>query len=76
MKIANSSNIGGVSYNAKRKVLTVDFLIGTSYKYTDVPAGVFKAFKIANKKKESVGSLFHTLVKGKFTAKKVEKVMK
>jgi hypothetical protein len=55
----------------KKKVLTVDFMSGSTYEYDEVEPGVFKGFKIAVKKKESVGKLFSSLVKGKYQFRKV-----
>lgn len=71
MKV-QSSNIKEVKYSPKRKVLTVDFIQGSVYEYDKVGAGVFKAFKIAVKKKESIGKLLASMVKGKYECKKIK----
>lgn len=70
MKVT-SSTIDEVKYNARKKVLTVDFMSGSTYEYDEVEPEVFKVFKTAVKKKESVGKLFSSLVKGKYQFRKV-----
>lgn len=73
MKIIGSSNITNINYKAKKKILTVDFANGGKYEYAEVPPGIFTAFKLAVKEKESIGSLFSKLVKNSgFEAKKIK----
>jgi hypothetical protein len=67
-----SSNIKEVKYNAKKKTFTVDFLSGSQYEYADVPKEVNDAFKLAVKKKESVGQLFSSMVREKFKFTKIK----
>lgn len=71
MKIKNSSNIAGINYAPRKKVLTVDFVNGGKYEYEKVPSGIFKMFKMAVKQEESIGSLFAKIIKGKYEAKKI-----
>jgi hypothetical protein len=71
MKV-QSSTVKEVNYNPKKKILTVDFIQGSTYEYDKVDSGVFKAFKIAVKKKESIGKLFSSMVKGKYICKKIK----
>tara|TARA_Y100000004_G_C8935758_1_gene421977 strand:+ start:1278 stop:1577 length:300 start_codon:yes stop_codon:yes gene_type:complete len=47
-----------------KRWMVVDFKNGSSYLYNDVPFKTFRRLKKANKNGDSVGSLFHYIVKG------------
>lgn len=55
----NSSSIAACGYDAKTKVLTVEFARGKTYRYADVPQAVFEDLKDA----ESPGKYFQSYVK-------------
>lgn len=69
----DSSNISDISYSPKKKILTVDFINGTQYEYMDVESEVYRKFKVAVKKKDSIGKLFSSIVRDKYKFNKVVK---
>lgn len=62
----NSSMIKTIYYMStlKEQTLFTEFNSGAIYSYDDVPFKTFKLLKKANKRNDSVGSLFHDRVKG------------
>jgi KTSC domain len=62
---SKSQAISSHSYDAASKVLTIVFERGT-YKYSDVPAEVYEAFKNS----ESQGTYYRNEIKGKYTSTK------
>lgn len=72
MKITNSSNIKNVDFNKEKKILTVDFSDDSRYKYFDVEEKTFKMIEEANEKEQSIGKLFHSIIKGKYKHEKIE----
>lgn len=64
---AKSQAVKSSSYDAATKVLTIEFERGT-YKYTDVSAEVYEAFKNS----ESQGTYYRNEIKGKYASSKVE----
>jgi len=64
----NSSNIASADYDPAAQKLTVTFRNGGQYAYAGVPQDVFNEMKSA----ESVGSYFHTSVRGAYEAAKIE----
>ena len=54
-----SSVIRGFSYSAKNSELSITFVSGRRYVYTDVPQDVFDAFKAATSK----GSFFNNEIR-------------
>jgi hypothetical protein len=66
--VGDSSVIRGLGYNAKSRSLTVEFVSGGFYRYSDVPAKTFQAVA----KAPSVGKAFCATIKGKFSSDKIE----
>jgi hypothetical protein len=58
-----SSVIRNYSYSAKNSELTITFVSGRRYVYTDVPQDVFDAFKAATSK----GSFFNNEIRDCYT---------
>lgn len=59
VQVTNSSTISGYEYDAERKILTVNFTKGTTYRYFDVPVEVYDGMT----KAESIGKYFHGNIK-------------
>lgn len=72
MKVEGSSTIKDIKHSPSKKILTVTFTSDSVYEYTGVEKEVFNTFKVAKKKKESIGKLFAGLVKGKYEYKKLK----
>lgn len=64
--IENSSNLKGVAYQGD--VLTVQFLNGTIWRYSGVPANVFDEMM----KSESKGSYFSRVIRSKYPGSKLD----
>lgn len=64
----DSSNIHSVGYEGDSKTLVVRFHSGTVYSY----AGVKPAIALAFMEAESHGSYFHTNIKDRFDAEKID----
>jgi hypothetical protein len=58
-----SSVIRSYSYSAKTSELTITFVSGRRYVYTDVPQDVFDAFKAATSK----GTFFNSEIRDAYT---------
>ena len=74
-KTKNSSMINSIHFisDFKNETLFVEFKNGGLYSYDKVSFKVYKDLKKANRKRESVGSLFHNLVKSQdYEYKKVD----
>jgi hypothetical protein len=69
----DSSNISDISYSPKKKILTVDFHNGNKYEYEGVESDVYRKFKVAVKKRDSIGKLFSSIVRDKYKFNKVVK---
>ncbi|NKF21536.1 KTSC domain-containing protein [Solimonas marina] len=63
-----SSNLKSVGYDASAKVLEVEFTNGSVYQYDGVPSETYSALLGA----ESIGKAFGTLIRGKFTHRRME----
>lgn len=61
--IKSSSNIAGAQYDLLTRKLTIEFVSGGVYEYTDVPAYVAFGFTVA----ESLGKFFHAAIRNQFT---------
>lgn len=57
-----SSNIKGIGYDEKTKILTVVFKKNTKYRYSDVPKTIYEELMAA----ESIGKFFHSRIKSIF----------
>jgi KTSC domain len=55
----SSSNIAAIGYSPNNRVLKVDFLKGSSYRYFEVPPPVFQAFQDAPSK----GGFLNSVIK-------------
>jgi len=65
-----SSNIAAVKYVEQDELLFVVFTSGAHYSYGSVPKETYMGLM----KADSVGSYFHSEIRDKFTAKKIEEV--
>lgn len=63
MEQVKSSNVSHIGYSAKEAILQVEFIGGSRYRYSDVPAEVFEEFRSA----ESAGKYFHKKIKGRYS---------
>jgi len=73
----NSSVINSIHFisDFRNENLFVEFNNGTLYKYDNVSFKVYKTLKKANRKNNSVGSLFHNLVKTQgYEYKKIDNI--
>ena len=61
-----SSNIGAVGYDAKKKILHVQFTHGGTYLYSGVPEQVYKTLL----ESDSVGTYFSQNIKGVYRFRK------
>ena len=63
-----SSNIASVGYSVEKKVLEIEFVNETIYRFFDVPLGVHAGLLGAR----SVGQFFHANIKNKYQFSKLE----
>lgn len=63
----DSSQIEIAQYNASTETLRIAFKRGGAYEYANVPLTTWEAYKAAS----SIGSFFHSDIKGKFTSTKL-----
>lgn len=63
-----SSNLASVGYNAKARVLEIEFRHGGVYRYFDVPGEIFSALMAA----ESKGRFFSANIRRRFRFEKVD----
>lgn len=66
-KAVESSNLAAVGYNARAKILDVEFVSGPVYRYFDVTKATYKALL----KAESKGDYFYSNIRGKFRREKL-----
>ena len=62
-----STEIEWIGYDAKRKMLQVEFIAGGTYQYEGVPEPVYQEFLGA----DSHGQFFETNIKGHYSYRKV-----
>lgn len=63
----DSSNVKSIGYDEDTQELYVDFLNGSSYKYSGVPQSVFEDFQNASSK----GQFLHYEIKGRYDYQKI-----
>ncbi len=68
--VPNSSTIYRLKYDDDRRELTVTFVNGAQYLYTDVPLDVFEEMI----KAESIGSFFAKNIKAKYAFRHLTEV--
>ncbi len=64
----DSSDLVSVGYDAKTKLLEIEFKEGRLYHYSDVPADVYERFT----KADSYGQYFYAFINGRYRYKRVE----
>jgi hypothetical protein len=69
LKKVKSSNIVAVGYDAKKKMLAIEFNGGVIYNYKDIPPQTYHKFMNAVSK----GSYFHSHIRDIYKYEKVEK---
>ena len=62
-----STEIEWIGYEAKRNMLQVEFIVGGTYQYENVPSRIYKDFLSA----PSHGRFFETEIKGRYSFRKV-----
>lgn len=62
-----SSEIEWIGYESKRSMLQVEFIVGGTYQYDNVPPVVYQSFLTA----PSHGRFFETEIKGQYSYRKV-----
>lgn len=68
MTPVTSSNIAKLGYDVADMILVIEFKSGGTYHYKGVSIDQFRAFITA----ESVGKHYHSDIRGKFDAEKIE----
>jgi hypothetical protein len=66
-----SSTIHKVDYNENEKTLEIEFRSGNVYRYYNVPARMWKVFRLYIECEGSAGSFFNEYVKNQFTSEKI-----
>ena len=67
MQYVDSSNINAVGFDEEAEAMLVEFNSGDTYQYEQVPEQVFRDLMDA----KSIGSFFHTHVRGVYDFAKV-----
>ena len=62
-----SSEIEWIGYESKRSMLQVEFIVGGTYQYDNVPPRVYESFLNA----PSHGRFFETQIKGHYSYRKI-----
>ena len=62
-----STEIEWIGYESKRSMLQVEFIVGGTYQYENVPPLVYQSFLNA----DSHGRFFETEIKGQYNFRKV-----
>lgn len=68
-RAVRSTNIVSVGYDAKAKLLEVEFGSGGIYQYAGVPESRYRSFMKAS----ALGSYFHREIKPWYACRKIEK---
>lgn len=63
-----SSNVSEVGYDEVKQILEIKFINGDIYQYLNVPKHIHYSLI----ESPSIGKAIHTMIRGKFTFKKVE----
>lgn len=67
MPIAQSSHLQEYSYDSESRTLTVQFVNGSIYQYSGVPANVYWGLQ----QNGGAGSYFHAKIRGSYSFQKV-----
>ncbi len=66
-QLVSSSNLASVGYDPARWLLEIEFLSGSVYQYSSVPASVYQGLMAA----VSHGSYFHAHIRDRYSSRRI-----